>query len=73
MGQWHRDRDCEPAQLAEHQATVSARMGPETPLWVPSAETPPRLARWRGFTSGNRLDEPEPRLQKADLWVHALL
>ena len=32
MGQWRRDRDCEPAQLTEHQATVSARMGQETPL-----------------------------------------
>src|SRR5215475_14360068 len=27
MGHWNRDRDCEPAQLTEYQATVRARMG----------------------------------------------
>src|SRR5215831_15781963 len=66
MGQWHRDRDCEPAQLTERQATVSARMGQETPL-VYRAQKPCHGRPVGGvFASGNRLDEPEPRLQKAD-------
>src|SRR5262249_40177016 len=46
MGHWNGDRDCEPAQLTEYQATVRARMGDmnrgERLLRVPSAETPPR-------------------------------
>src|SRR5262249_12471689 len=79
MGHWNRDRDCEPAQLTEYQATVRARMGTshrerDSSAYRAQKPRPGRpearvcyltLARIRGHAQGRAWDCREKRINES--------
>src|SRR5262245_26060351 len=57
VGHRNGDRDCEPAELTEHQARDGGKLGRASPAY--RAQNPATVARWRGFAIPERGHDAE--------------